>query len=163
MTARIRPNSGLANEPQSISDRVKSLAAGTTKLTPEDHSDRLLLSTNAAAAVTVVLPEAIGSGDAYKVQNLVDRSSGSLTFQVNTLTSNVMNAIIWSLDSTAVATDTTAWFMTNASQIALNGGTTGGVGGDYLEFIDVATGLWIVRGYTTTAGDKATPLTATSA
>jgi hypothetical protein len=66
------------------------------------------------------------------------------------------------MDSTAVATDTSSWYMTNASQIALNITTTGGLGGDEFEFVDGAAGTWYVKGVTRCSGDKATPLTATS-
>lgn len=160
--SRNRNIAGLPGDSNTIEDRVIHLAAGTTNLDAALHEGKLLVSSNAAAAVVVVLPRSVGGGDIYKVLSTVDRTSGSLTFQVNGSGSNVMTAIVWSLDSTAVATDTTAWFMTNASQIALNGSTTGGVGGDYLEFIDAKAGTWYVRAWTTTSGDKATPLTATS-
>jgi hypothetical protein len=157
-----RLSAGLANEAATLGDRVKTLAAGTTVLNAAEHGNRLLLAAAAAAAVTVVLPEAVGSGDTYKVLNTVTRTSGSLLFKVNTATSNVMNAHVVSLDSTAVATDTASWFMTNASVITLNITTTGGLGGDYFEFTDGAVGLWYVRGNTRCSGDKATPLTVTT-
>lgn len=148
---------GLANEPQNLADKVKTLAAGTTTLTAEDHANRLLLVASAAAAVTVKLPEAKGTGDVYSVLNTVTRTSGALTFQlVNT--ASVFNVMVKSLDSTAVATDTSSWFSTNATQIALNITTTGGLGGDYFEFVDGAAGTWYVRGETRCSGDKATPL-----
>jgi hypothetical protein len=70
--------------------------------------------------------------------------------------------VVLSMDSTAVATDTSSWYMTNASQIALNITTTGGLGGDEFEFVDGASGTWYVKGVTRCSGDKATPLTATS-
>lgn len=154
--------SKLYGEIDSLADRVVSLAAGTNTLNPEIHAGRLLLAGSAADAVVVVLPEAVGSGDVYKVLNTVTRTSGALTFKVNTATSNIMNVMVMSMDSTAVATDTTSWFMTNASQIALNITTTGGLGGDYFEFVDGADNIWYVRGTTRCSGDKATPLTATS-
>lgn len=154
--------SQLYGEIDSLADRVVTLPAGTTTLNPEIHAGRLMLAAQAAAAVTVVLPEAVGSGDVYRVLNTVTRTSGALTFKVNTATSNLMNVMVKSMDSTAVATDTTSWFMTNASQIALNITTTGGLGGDYFEFIDGADNQWYVRGETRCSGDKATPLTATT-
>lgn len=157
-----RLSQGLANEAPTLGDRVKTLAAGTNKLTPADHANRLLLVGQAATAVTVVLPEAIGNGDVYKVLNTVARTCGALTFKVCTTTSNIMNVAVKSFDSTAVATDTSSWFLTNASQIALNITTNGGLGGDYFEFIDGAVGVWYVRGETRCSGDKITPLTATT-
>jgi hypothetical protein len=157
-----RLSTGLANEPGTIKDRVLTLAAGTTKLTPADHAGRLLLAASAAAAVTVQLPEALGTGDIYRVLNIVTRTSGALTFNVNSLSSNVMNVAVKTFDSTAVATDTSSWFMTNASTIALALTTTGGLGGDYFEFVDGAAGTWYVRGETRCSGDKATPLTVTT-
>jgi hypothetical protein len=96
------------------------------------------------------------------VLNTVTRTSGSLTFNVNGAGSNIMNVMVKSMDSSAVATDTSSWYMTNASSIALNITTTGGLGGDYFEFVDGASGVWYVRGETRCSGDKATPLTATT-
>jgi hypothetical protein len=157
-----RQSIGLENEPSTLGDRVKTLAAGTTVLNAADHAGRLLLAAQAAAAVTVVLPEAVGSGNVYKVLNTVARTSGALTFKVNTATSNIINVAVKSFDSTAVATDTSSWFLTNASQIALNITTTGGLGGDWFEFTDGAVGVWYARGETRCSGDKATPLTATT-
>lgn len=157
-----RLSQGLANESATLDNRVKAIGSGTVKLTPEDHANRLLLAAAAATAIIVVLPEAIGSGDVYKVLNTVARTSGALTFKVATTSSNIMNVAVKSFDSTAVATDTATWFLTNASQIALNITTTGGLGGDYFEFVDGAVGVWYVRGETRCSGDKITPLTATS-
>ena len=155
--------SGVANEPQTLEERVKTLPTGATTCTVEDHANRLLLVAAAAAAVTVTLPRATGSGDVYRVLNTVARTSGALTFKVSASTpTNLMNVMVKSMDSTAVATDTSAWFMTNATQIALNITTTGGLGGDYFEFVDGAAGTWYVRGETRCSGDKATPLTAAS-
>jgi hypothetical protein len=152
-----RQSIGLANEPQNLHEKVKLLPAGTTTLNPVDHEGRLLLAAQAAAAVIVKLPEAVGSGDTYRVRNTVTRTSGALTFQlVNT--ASVFNVLVNSLDSTAVATDTSAWFSTNATQIALNITTTGGLGGDEFEFVDGAAGTWYVTGKTRCSGDKATPL-----
>lgn len=152
--------SGRANDPDTLLERVITLAAGTTRLTPEAHAGRLLLAASAADAVIVVLPRALGTGDIYRVLNTVARTSGALTFQIAPAGSNAMNVMVKSMDSSAVATDTSSWFMTNASQIALNITTTGGLGGDYFEFVDGAAGTWYVRGETRCSGDKATPLTA---
>lgn len=146
--------------------QVINLAAGTTTLDPALHSGRLLIASNAAAAMIVILPQAVGSGDVYEVLNVVARTSGALTFKVNDKTpaagTNLMNVMVRSMDSSAVATDTTGWFMTNATQISLNNTTTGGLGGDSFRFVDGANKQWFVQGITLCSGDKATPLTAAS-
>jgi hypothetical protein len=155
--------SGVANDNDTLLERVVTVPTGATTFTVEQHAGRLMLAAAAAAAVTVTLPRATGSGDIYRVLNTVARTSGSLIFKVNVIpTTNLMNVAVKSMDSTAVATDTSMWFMTNATQIALNVTTTGGLGGDYFEFIDGAAGTWYVRGETLCSGDKATPLTAAS-
>ena len=155
--------SGVANELDTLEERVVTVPTGATTFTVEKHAGRLMLCAAAAAAITVTLPRATGSGDIYRVLNTVARTSGALTFKVDVIpTTNLMNVMVKSMDSTAVATDTSAWFMTNATQIALNITTTGGLGGDYFEFVDGAAGTWYVRGETRCSGDKATPLTAAS-
>lgn len=132
-------------------------AAGTSTVNPELSANKLNLITFATSAVTLRLPQAVGSGDRYVFRNLVTRTSGALTFQlVNT--ASVFNVNIKSYDSTAVATDTSMWFSTNATQIALNITTTGGLGGDEIEFIDAVAGTWVVKGDTRCSGDKVTPL-----
>jgi hypothetical protein len=149
---------GLQNEPATLSERVVSItASGTTTLNKTDHANRLILVGNAASGVTLKLPTAEGSGDVYRVLNTVARTSGSLLFQLVS-TASTFNVMVNSLDSTAVATDTSSWFSTNATQISLNITTTGGLGGDYFEFVDGAAGQWYVRGQTRCSGDKATPL-----
>jgi hypothetical protein len=157
--------SGVANEPQSLSERVKIIPTGTTTLKVEDHANRLLLIDPAAVddGVIIILPRATGTGDVYRVLNPIMRTTSGLLFKVDVIpTTNLMNVMVKSLDSTAVATDTSSWFMTNATQISLNVTTTGGLGGDYFEFVDGADGTWYVRGETRCSGDKATPLTAAS-
>lgn len=150
--------SQLVADSANLGDRVATLAAaGTTTLDPYTHANKLILVGFATSAVTIKLPQAVGSGDVYRVLNTVTRTSGSLTFQlVNT--ASVFNVMVESLDSTAVATDTSSWFSTNATQILLNITTTGGLGGDSLEFVDGAAGTWYVKGITRCSGDKVTPL-----
>lgn len=150
--------SQLVGDSGNLADRVFTLgAAGTVTLDPNLHANRLILVGFATSAVTIKLPQAVGSGDVYKVLNTVARTSGSLTFQlVNT--ASVFNVMVESLDSTAVATDTSSWFSTNATQILLNITTTGGLGGDSIEFVDGAAGTWYVKGITRCSGDKVTPL-----
>lgn len=148
----------LAGDSGNLAERVTSLpAAGTNTATVEINANKLTLVGFATTAVTIKLPQAIGSGDVYRFLNTVTRTSGALTFQlVNT--ASTFNALIESLDSAAAATHTSAFFSTNATQIALNITTSGGLGGDYFEFIDGAAGQWYVRGYTRCSGANSTPL-----
>lgn len=150
--------SNLHSDLTNLADRVVEItASGTTTLDPDVHANRLIIVGVAASGVTIKLPQALGSGDKYTVRNTVARTSGALTFQlVNTASS--FNAMIESLDSTAVATDTSSWFSTNATQISLNITTSGGLGGDTIEFVDAKAGTWIVNGKTRCSGDKVTPL-----
>jgi hypothetical protein len=156
--------SGVANEPQSLSERVVVVPTGATTFGVETHAGRLMLTAAAAAAITITLPQATGSGEVYRVLNTVTRTSGSLIFKVSVVpTTNLMNVGVVALDSAAIVTSTTHWFMTNATQIALNLTDTGGLGGDYFEFVDGAAGTWYVRGETRCSGaPKVTPLTAAS-
>lgn len=150
--------SQLVGDSGNLAERVVTLAAaGTTTLDPLLHGNKLTLVGFATSAVTIKLPQAVGSGDVYKVLNTVARTSGSLIFQIVN-TASVFNVMVESLDSTAVATDTSSWFSTNATQITVNITTTGGLGGDSFEFIDGAAGTWFVKCITRCSGDKVTPL-----
>ena len=134
----------------------------TDAITEIEHAGRTLLlgEVGGNALVTLTLPDATGSGATYKF--IVSVANTSNYVIVCPDANNTIGGIMMFLDEdeggaraypTVAATDT----------ITLNAGTTGGLVGDYLELVDIATDKWHVRGcMRVSAGtNTATPFSAT--
>jgi len=134
----------------------------TDAITETEHAGRTLLlgEVGGNALVTLTLPDATGSGATYKFIVTVANTSNYVIVCPDA--SNTISGIMMFLDEdeggaraypTVAASDT----------ITLNGGTTGGLVGDYLELVDIATDKWHVRGVMrVSAGtNTATPFSAT--
>ena len=137
---------------------VVTLPTGTTALTPEEHANRLLLISTAAAAYTLNLPRAYGTGDTYEFLLTVAHSSGSIIINAPAgVPSNVFVGSIFQHHSSGnilIRNGSTA-----NDIITLNNTTTGGLAaGDYIELVDAAPNTWrVVFGLVTTNGAQATP------
>ena len=133
----------------------------TDAVTIAEHAGRTLLlgEVGGNAAVTLTLPAATGTGAVYKFIVSVTNTS-NYKIQVADATDTIDGIMLYlDEDGTAV----TAFPTVAASDtITLNGGTTGGIIGDYLELIDIATNQYHVRGVMRVAAgaNPATPFTA---
>ena len=133
----------------------------TDAITVAEHAGRTLLlgEVGGNAALTLTLPDATGSGATYKfIVTVVNTSNYKI--QVPDA-ANTIDGIMMYLDEDGTAV--TAFPTVAASDtITLNGGTTGGQIGDYLEIIDIAADQYHVRGVQRClAGvNPATPFTA---
>jgi len=133
----------------------------TDAVTIAEHAGRTLLlgEVGGNAAVTLTLPAATGTGAVYKFIVSVTNTS-NYKIQVADATDTIDGIMLYlDEDGTAV----TAFPSVAASDtITLNGGTTGGIIGDYLELIDIATNQYHVRGVMRVAAgaNPATPFTA---
>ena len=133
----------------------------TDAITEAEHAGRTLLlgEVGGNAAVTLTLPAATGTGAVYKFIVSVTNTS-NYKIQVADATDTIDGIMLYlDEDGTAV----TAFPTVAASDtITLNGGTTGGIVGDYLELIDIATNQYHVRGVMRVAAgaNPATPFTA---
>lgn len=132
----------------------------TATLTAKDHS-QALITVNAAAGLTLTLPAATGTGDRYKIFIGTTVTSNSVVIQVANGTDEFLGSIL------NVDTDTSdalaAWPAIDADgydTITLNGSTTGGIKGDWIEITDMASGVFLLEGKTTGTGVVATPLSA---
>jgi len=157
--SRVSNPSGLLNEPATVAERVAASVAATTTLTREAHANRVIPLGGAAVGKTVTLPEAIGSGDVYEFFVPAAQTSGSII--VIAFTGDLMDGSVLAADVTG-ADIASAWHMTNAYKVTLNGSTTGGAGGDYIKFIDGADATWYVTGQVVGSGTLATPFTVTA-
>ena len=134
----------------------------TDAITEAEHAGRTLLlgEVGGNAEVTLTLPAASGTGNVYKFIVSVTNTSNYIIKVANA--SDTIDGIMLYLDEDGTAV--TAFPTVAASDtITLNGGTTGGIIGDYLEIIDIATNQFHVRGVQRVAAgaNPATPFSAT--
>lgn len=132
--------------------------------TPVNHTTATLAVTDAlvnktvtlnrAAGITVTLPPSTGTGDIYRFYvGTTFTSSGII--QVTT-TDIIQGALGVTTDAAGVVIPTAA----TSDTITMNGSTTGGLVGSYIELQSVASGVWSVRGNLLSTGAEATPFSA---
>ncbi len=128
----------------------------TTVLAPATHANRpLLLSAVAGFATTV--PAATGSGTKYSfiVRTVLTSNTYVFTFPTTT----AFGTIICALGGAGGAASAFTSSQSGNTTITLAIATTGALSiGDWLEFTDAATSVWMVRGVVTAT----TPATAFS-
>ncbi len=136
------------------------LAGATLTLSAAEHNGRTIYWDQASGSV-ITLPAATGSGAKFRlvVSTTVTSNSHQLlcagtdeyagtVYQIDTDTGDAIAAY------PALAAD-------DFDDLDLNGTTTGGLIGDWVEVEDIATGVWAINGTTNATGVVATPLTST--
>ncbi len=141
-----------------LSTRVVALTA-TDSITEAEHEGRDLYVTGTAAA-TYTLPEATGSGARYRFIIGEVNTNGTVIVVADTTNANFIGSVN-SLDLDAAAQGAFG-SPANSDTITLNGTTTGGALGDFIELVDVATDVWMVFGQlqVPTGSNPATPFSA---
>jgi hypothetical protein len=136
------------------------VAAGATKLlTYNDDGSVVKLDTLAGSIVT--LPKAVGSGVSFLFIVSVLATSNSHIVKVGNTTDVMQGIILMNGDTAANAAEAFAAAATDDT-ITLNRTTTGSVTlGEHIEVMDVAPGVWQVRGAVSATGVEATPFSAT--
>lgn len=122
------------------------------------HANGPLLRFAVAAGATVTLPASAGTGDRYRFHVHTTITSNSAKIQVANATDVMQGMIVTAQDGgdTAVIWETAS----TSDTITLNGTTTGGIKGDYIELEDAISGFWRVLGFTSATGTEATPFSA---
>lgn len=145
--------------------RMSNLAPVVTTATSltisaASHAGRTVL-VNSAAPIAITLPASTGSGMRYRFDIGVAATGTSHTIKVANAT-DVMRGYCFCVTTTS---DNAEGFKTSATSdtITLNGTTLGGVVGDQIELIDIASGVWSVRMFSAPTGTEATPFSATVA
>ncbi len=130
----------------------KTVTASTVTITKADHSGRVVIL-DRAAGVTATLPASTGSGDKYRfyvkttvtsngdvieVANASDTMAGQITM------GNTTGGAGW--QEAAGGTDDT---------LTMNGTTTGGIIGSYVEVEDITENVWRVHGHLVGSGTLA--------
>lgn len=122
---------------------TRLVAAGSTlAVTVAAHADRII-ALDTAAGSTCTLPAATGSGAVFRFVTTTVPTSNQHTVVVTT--TDVMKGSFNLLDNDSTALTAYAASSTDDT-IKLNGTTTGGQLGDWIEFVDIAAATWSVRG-----------------
>lgn len=140
-----------------VNGKVVALTAATT-ITRDSHDARILYL-NAAAGKAITLPAASGSGSRYRfILGTTVTSIGHTIKVANATDIMIGNALVLQDGGdTLVAFETAS----DTDTITLNGTTTGGIKGDEIEVIDVASGVFFVKLLLSATGTEATPFSAT--
>lgn len=140
-----------------LSQPAVTVTSSTLTATSDSHAGALVLL-DRAAGITVTLPAASGTGAVYRFMVVTTVSSNSTIIKVanasDTMVGWVSTATTTAgngLHEAAGGTDDT---------ITMNGTTTGGIAGSYIETQDVATNVWLVNGLLVGSGTLATSLSA---
>lgn len=136
-------------------DSVSASITSAT-LTLDDSYNGITANINKASGTAITLPAATGSQAVYRVLIGTTVSSNSTTIKVADAT-DIMQGMAVMAAATPGAFYTTA----TSDTITLNGTTTGGIAGSYIEMKDVATNIWIVNAVLVSSGTVATPFSAT--
>lgn len=132
---------------------VPTQLAATTVLDATACGKEFLLN-SAGVLNTTTLPAATGTGcritmtvQAINTSNYVVNPAG---------TDKIKGGLIFASDNASNAE--LGFENTSASHVTLNGTTSGGAAiGDYATFVDIAAGVWVIRGQVTESGSEVTP------
>lgn len=136
--------------------RVNITAAQTLN---ENLHEGKILTVNSAAGIALVLPASTGQGARYRLFIGTTVTSIGTTIKVANASDTMVGFALLAQDSA----DTSVLFGASGTDdtITLNGTTTGGTKGDYIELEDVTLNLWRVNIIATATGTEATPFSAT--
>lgn len=113
---------------------------------------------NLATGQAVTLPPSSGSQAVYTFYIGTTITSNSTTLKVANAT-DVMQGSLLSVKATSGTTQYNT--VADSDTITLDGSTTGGAVGSYIQVKDISTGFWLVSGVLRASGTLATPFSAT--
>lgn len=134
-----------------------AIAAGTTTLalSPATHAGKIV-TLSSTGGLTVTPPAATGTGNVYTFGVTTTLTGGSFTFDAKA--GNASDLIFGSALTNKVGTGPTSYgTIASTNLITWNGGTTGGIKGDWMQLIDLATNIWLVEIVGQQSGTVATP------
>lgn len=114
-----------------------------------------------AAGVDVTLPAATGTGGRYRFIVGVTVSSNDINIRCAGTDEFAGTILQTDTDTSDTLASYPALAADNFDVITLNGGTQGGLVGDWIEVEDVASGVWAVFGHVNGSGTVATPFSST--
>lgn len=126
------------------------VTATSLAITEDGYAGQTIVS-NLAAAQAFTLPAATGSGNMYRIF-VQTTKTGDLTITTDG-SDDLVGMVIVATDSSGTP------FLSDGTDtiITMNGSTTGGVKGSWVELQDVASATWRVTGHLISTGAEATP------
>lgn len=146
----VKSNAGFISGTESVS---ASVTAATLVVTSDYNGQTIPL--NKADGMVVTLPAATGSQAVYRFLIGTATTSNNYVIQVANAT-DVMNGLASVGGTTASVFGT----LPASDTITMNGSTTGGLAGSYVEVKDIASGDWLVSAALVGSGTPATPFSA---
>jgi hypothetical protein len=131
------------------------VVTANTTLTQRPYANNICVL-NSSTGRTITLPASTGKGDVYTVFIQTTVSSGNHVVQVANSTDVMSGAIHLTTDIAGTSMPTSA----STDTITMNGSTTGGLLGSWMQFTDAAAGFWMLAGALTCTGTEASPFSA---
>lgn len=136
-----------------------SVTASALTLDYDLHNEAPIVI-NRAAGCTVTLPAATGSGAKFRVVVGTAVTSNSIVIQVANAADTMAGHLATGLATGAAGADFGEALTGTDDTITMNGTTTGGLAGSYVELTDVAANLWLVNGRLVGSGTLASSASA---
>jgi hypothetical protein len=142
------------NSVADVSASVVTLTASTT-ITQATHAGKTILlgEVGGNAALAATLPEATGSGARYY---FIISVANTAEYEIQVATNDIFDGSIAHVDGNLQTTANVTYDYTAATSDTINmdsDTTTGGDVGDWIEIIDIATGVYHIRGVLRSDGD----------
>lgn len=133
------------------------ITSSTLTVTKKAHNGATFVCSR-AAGIVFTLPASEGKGAKFRWVVHTTITSNALTVQVANSTDIMYGVAIQAADGGSTSN---VW-ESGASDdtISMNGTTTGGIRGDYIEVEDVKSGFWAVKVVGSATGTEATPFSA---
>jgi hypothetical protein len=125
----------------------------TTTIDRDSHVDTICVLDRAGGFVTT-LPASAGKGDVYR---FYVKTTVTADMTIAAAGTDILQGAV--IVATAVTAGTAAATATS-DKLTMNGSTTGGLLGSYVEVKDVLSGTWAVSGQLISTGAFATPFAA---
>lgn len=135
---------------------LKPITLTASKALTRNVHGGTVVNLSAAAGLTVTLPASTGKGDKYRIFVATTVTSNAYVIAVANSTDILAGALGLSTDISGTVLLTAA----TSDTISMNGSTTGGLKGSYVEVTDVASGIWQLSGTLLCTGTEATPFSA---
>lgn len=141
------------------SQRLVNCTASTLTLSEALHGGLRIVTLNRAAGIAVTLPAASGTGTRFRLFVGTTVTSNTTTIKV----ANSSDTMVGFMSIFQDSGDTALHFEVGGTNdtITLDGSTKGGIKGDMIELIDIATNLWYVDGKCSGTGTEVSNLSAT--
>ena len=142
-----------------VSTRVVSAAGANLTVTAALHGDRII-AFDQLAGTTATLPAATGTGNKYTFIVKVKNTSVANLIKLADATDLFQGQIINTDADATTPVSYTANAAGDVDTISLNGTTTGGQIGDWVEVVDIASNVYALRGFVVcpAGSNVATPL-----